>query len=341
MPYETGVSTSPSDLLAKMVTRMSTDGWTTVRLTGAPGTQVSMSDGSAAVTTQFNFLADNSTSIANISCMPSNGDSGSGVNFYAHTGSPNTSGTDGTFIHFGQKLSTADEGFSGNSTAYHFFTGTTTSGRYVHVVLEGTAGVFWHLCFGTIEKAGAFDGGAYMTASSVRSQTDGVHWAFDWAKTTFVNTHWFRNDSHYITKSTTTDAGASRWFENFSFAGNRTTTQHMPGPLYQGGLQSFNQRTPFAPIWIHTFDSAAPTPTSTGWVIAGHIPDMRFVSMDGREPGETIVIGADTWHLFPMHRKTTDGTSTTSVAYTNTHTTGGPAPHNDSNLMGLAYRVVV
>ena len=93
MAFETGTSTSPSNLLSKLVTRLTTDGWTITRTNGAPGTQVSISDGSAAGGAHFHFLADDTAATARWSCQPSRADAGSGVNFYAHTGSPDVSGT--------------------------------------------------------------------------------------------------------------------------------------------------------------------------------------------------------------------------------------------------------
>jgi hypothetical protein len=337
MAFETGVSLSPTDLLNRLVTRLTTDGWTIIRTTGSPGAQVSISDGSAALGTQFNFLADNTAASANIRMQPSTGDGGAGVAFYAHTGSPNTAGTIGTYVSMGHEPSATDQGFSGTHTAYFFFTGTTSAGRYCHIVVEGTAGVYFHMMFGTCEKAGTFNGGAYASATSFDDDSR-LHWMWEFtAPSSTLATNWFRNDDHFTTIGQTTDAGASRWFEDVAFAGNIGGTQNMFGPLYQGGLQAFNQRTPFCPIWLHVFNALAPSSSSTAFKICGHIPDARFVSLDGREPGETIVIGADTWHLFPMHRKTTDGISTTSAAYTNTFTVG-PAPNNDSNLMGLAFR---
>lgn len=337
MAFETGVSLSPTDLLSRLVTRLTTDGWTIIRTNGSPGAQVSISDASAALGTQFNFLADDTAATASWSCQPSAGDGGSGVAFYDHAGSPDNSGSSVGYVSFGHEASTTDQGFSGTHTAYFFFTGTTSAGRYCHVVVEGTAGVYFHLNFGTAEKAGTFDGGAYMSALSVDSDSN-IHWLWDFtAGGGTAGTNWFRNDDHFTSVGQSTDAGVSRWFEDVAFAGNQGGNQQMYAPLYQGGLQSFNQRTPFCPIWLHVFNSISPSPVTTAYKICGHIPDMRFCSMDGREPGETIVIGVDTWHIFPMHRKTTDGVSTTSSAYVNTFT-GGGAPNNDSNLMGLAYR---
>lgn len=341
MSFETGVSLSPSDLLNRLRIRLLADSWTLVRDDGGPGNdQLSMSDGSADQSTQFNFLADDTAATANISCQPSTGDGGAGVDFFNHTGSPNTAGTLNTYVHMGQRQSTTDQGFSGGHTKYFFFTGSTTSGRYCHVVVEGTSGVYWHMAFGTVEKAGAFSGGTYLSASSNTNLLNAAQFMFQFGFSTVAqNTHWFRNDDHYTSIGQTTDGGTSRWFEEVAFAGDVNVSSQLFAPLYQGGLQSFNQRTPFCPIWLHVFNSLTPSPVSTAYKICGHIPDARFVSMDGREPGETIVIGSDTWHIFPMHRKTTDGISVTSAAYINTHVAGS-APNNDSNLMGMAYREV-
>ncbi len=339
MAFETGVSTSPSDLLSKLVTRLTTDGWTIIRTNGGAGADVVISDGSAAETNLFAFRANDTAATASLRCQPAVSDAGMGAAFFAHTGSPNTSGSISTLVPMGHHSSGTDQGFSGPHVAYFFFTGTTSDGRYCHIAVEGTTGVYFHMMFGTCEKAGTFSGGQYVTGMNVGNVASHVQWMWDFAAPGSFGTMWFRNDDHFTTIGQTTDAGVSRWFEDVGFAGNQGSSSHMAGPTYMGGLQAFNQRTPFGPIWCHVFNSLTPTPTSTAWKLCGHIPDARFVSMDGREPGDTIVIGADTWHVFPMHRKTTDGTSTTSDAYDNSFS-GGGAPNNDSNLMGVAFREV-
>ena len=335
MSYETGVSTSPSNLLSKLVTRLTTDGWTIVRTNGSPGAQVSVSDGSATEGNQFNFLADDTAINANISCQPSRADGGAGVAFYNHTGSPKNAGTLGTYVVCGHKSSSTDQGFSGSHTAYHFFTGSTSDGRYCHVVVEGTAGVFWHLSFGTLEKAGSFTGGQYMTALEL-DNSGNVMWPFQFANPVTRATQWVRCDEFFTGISVTTDGGSSRWFEDIGMAHNQGNAQGLVKAYYQGGLINFSQRTPFAPNLISVWNSLTPSISVTNYKILGHTPDLRLVSMDGRESSEQIIIGSDTWHIFPVHRKTTDGTSTTSSAYINTFT-GGGAPNHDSNLAGFAY----
>lgn len=335
MAYETGVSLSPSNLLSKLVTRLTTDGWTIVRTNGSPGTQVSVSDGSATESNQFNFLADDTAATANLSGQPSRTDGGAGVAFYAHTGSPNTSGTVGTFVSCGHRSSATDQGFSGSHTAYHFFTGSTSDGRYCHIVVEGTAGVFWHLSFGTLEKAGTFTGGQYMTGLHVDS-VGNVMWPFQFGNPTSRGTQWVRCDEFFTSVGQTTDGGTSRWFEDIGNAHNIGGSQGLYRGYYMGGLIPYSQRTPFGPNLILVWNSTSPSAPTTNYKILGHVPDLRLCSMDGRESSETITIGSDTWHIFPVHRKTTDGVSTTSSAYVNTWVAGS-APNNDSNIAGFAY----
>ena len=100
-----------------------------------------------------------------------------------------------------------------------------------------------------------------------------------------------------------------------------------------GGLQNFNQRSPFGPNWSWVWPLKSPLVGNDAFIINGHTPDLRLVSMDGRTPDEVVTIGADDWHIIPMHRKTL------REAYTNV-TTGGSAPNNDSGLMGFAYKEI-
>lgn len=336
MAFETGVSTSPSNLLALLNTRLSTDGWTIVRNNGlaesGSSLQLSVSDPAATETNQFNFVAfDTPVATSRWEFQLATGDGGASVNFYNHTGTPNSSGSNGTFTRFGHThASTADQGFSGTSIAYFFFSGANPSGdRYCHIVLEGTAGVYWHAMFGTIEKAGAFTGGQYTAASLTQHTVSGLHWPFQFAPSIVSGKPWIRFDNVF-------SSGSPGWRELNGQFGNIGGASPVLG-MFGGGLDDQTQRTPFAPMLVPYWASETPTVGSTQYVLAGHLPDVMQCSMEGREPGETVTLGSDTWHLFPVHRKTTDGVSTTTAAYINTNV-AGPVPNNDSNIMGIAYR---
>ena len=336
MAYQTGVSTSPSNLLTSLATRLSTDGWTIVRSNGlaesGSSLQLSVSDPGIPEGNQYNFVAyDSPAANARWDFQPSTGDSGSSANFYAHTGSPDNSGSNETYCRFGNnRISGADQGFAGSSVAYHFFSGTTPSGaRYCHIVVEGTAGVFFHIHFGTYEKAGSFIGGQYATMHVQDADNSSQQsWPLQFNPNIQCGRAWHRFDDYK-------GSGSPGWRRLYGFTSNNGASD-LTRALYQGGLDEATQRTPFGPILMPYWETNTPS-TSNAWVLAGHIPDLMAVSMDGREPGEIITLGSDDWHLFPIHRKTTDGTSVTTSAYQNTYTSGS-APNNDSNLMGLAYR---
>ena len=334
MAYETGVSSSPTDLVSKIYTRAGTDGWTQVRnngaVTGSSGNQHSISDSGV----QFNMVGFDTTNQGEIRLQPSTGDGGAGVQFYNHTGSPNTTGSNGTFVRCGHGDASFELGFTGSHVAYHLFSGDTPGGaKYIHAVVEGVAGVFFHLWMGTIEKAGTFTGGAYATGTCYRTATSSVVWPFGFGHSTTLATQWIRGDSLYT-------AGSPGWRTLQGFAHKVSAT--LPGmaeDTYYGGALAFNGRTPMGPVLAPFWNTTGtPTVTTTGWYLLGHLPDVRLISMEGREPGEQIELGGDTWHCFPVYRKTTDGTSITTDAFSPTFTASSGSNTYDSNIAGFAYR---
>lgn len=343
MSYETGTTVSHTELLTKLYARLGTDDWTQIRANGGPASdQRLVSDPGATETNVFAFAPLGTGATASWKCQPGVSDAGGGVgvDVWDHTGSPDASGGDATYVKFGQPNGVATQGFDGASIAYHFFTGTNADGsRYCHVVLEGELGRFWHLSFGTILKAGTLSGGQYMTASSTGSDGQNFNWAFDNIFNSGDDTgcQWIRDDDNFNASQFTTDGGTSGWFRNMALAGTRSSNQNMFLSLFAGGQQNWNQRTPLCPIWAQTFNTnTVPNYSSTQFIFLGQIPDIRFVSMNGRQDGEEIVIGSDTWHFFPMHRKATNA-SDDSDSY-DSKFTAGSAPNYVSNLMGLAYR---
>ncbi len=332
MAFETGVSTSPSNLLSLLQTRLSTDGWTIVRANGLAETgsslQLSVSDPGIAEGNQYNMVAFDTGTAPRWAIQPSTGDGGAGVNFYNHTGSPNSSGSVGTSLLFGNTdLSTTDQGFGGASIAYFFFSGTTPSGaRYCHVVLEGTAGVYFHFAFGTVEKAGTFTGGQYATATSVQHNNFDQVWPFQFLQDVSRSQCYVRGDSLL-------SAGSPGWRRLQAFAHALNSGALPLRFLYYGGLDTSTQRTPFAPMLIPFWSLDIPSLSTTSSIILGHVPDIMLVSMDGREPGAILTLGSDDWYIFPAHFKTQVNSS---VSYTSSVTGGTPA--NTSNLAGYAYR---
>src|SRR5258706_1477045 len=235
MAYETGVATSPSDLLTKIGVFAQTQGWT-LHTGGAGGDapgQVSLDDGAGFV---MNMIAD----VANkrISFQPSTAYVGAGTSFFNHTGSPSTAGTGTTFGQF--SLDT------GPFIAYYLFANTTAP-RYVHCVVEITNGIFGHFHFGVCTKFGTYTGGGYAPSLAWGTSTGNSHVPFNRASNQTPSSlppAWVR--AHGIFS-----AGTPTWHRDIGqvclSAGAGGAEDSFTHHLYRGGTSLRFGRSPLAP----------------------------------------------------------------------------------------------
>ena len=282
---------------------------------------------------QFNMVAhDTPADRAEIKFCPSTGDSGAGAEFYAHTGSPAASGVRSETCQMGHGGavggSSFDLGFSGAHTGYHIYTDTNPDGsRYLHGWVEGTTNTFWHFAMGTFVKSGTYGGGQYCAATYIDG-FESFHTPFQWPSFAGANTAAFvRMDSAF-------GSGIPGWRKMFGWAFDQGSDDSFLGGAFYGGQNSFNLRTPLGPIIQPYWNSDSPSSTSSAWKFMGHTQDLRLVSMDGLEPKQTIVLGADTWDIIPAFRK---GIETAASAYVKT----GTDQDQTTNQMGYAYRRTV
>ncbi|KKN40604.1 hypothetical protein LCGC14_0731650 [marine sediment metagenome] len=345
MAYETGVSTSPQDFLNKLVTFAVLSGWTSVRTNGqiAPGvpveqdtsgSQSSILDPGATLPgvedAQFNFVAhDSPADRAEIKICPSTGDGGASTEFWDHPGSPAASDSRAETVQMGHGGAlvghSIDLGFSGSHVAYSLYSGQNTDGsRYLHGWIEGTVNTFWHIAFGTIEKSGAYDGGQYVTATYIDG-FERFHTPFQFDSSQASQT------VSYVRMDNAFTSGSPGWRDLHGWAFDQDTDDNMLNALFFGGQNSFNLRSPLAPVLVPYWESDAPSATTSNWKFLGCVTDMRLVSMDGLEPKAVIVLGGDTWDVIPAFRK---GTESGSSAYVKT----GTDQNQTSNQMGYAYR---
>lgn len=199
---------------------------------------------------------------------------------------------------------------AGPYVAYHFFTGTSPD--YLHVVVEKTAGVFKHFVMGQLVKNGTFTGGEYVGA---------VYWHPTIVNVSTTPNH-PDNAYHtcpfdaYCISTTATNKGAVRadidaksnnWMifnDASSYDGNRAkgvvrgSNRGLLEVLHERSPSEFNQITPFLPIPV-----AVERPSSMVSPL-GHVPDMRYVNMTNLTPGSTITFGVDEWMVFPLIQKT-------------------------------------
>lgn len=320
MAFETGTTSSPSDLLSKLNTFLTANGWTSN--TGGTGgdpanSQYSFNDGAGG---HFHLIPQNTN--GEIHGQPATGYINSSTQFYAHTGSPSTAGTAGTFAKCG--------GLPTSGTNTYWFFAPNAAPRFVHVVVRFTAGEFTHLSFGTGSKYGTFTGARYMTALSWRpTVVPGIQMPFSNDK---ASTH----SAHYVQMDGAFGLGSPpNWFKGPCFGfGNLTqpATWGWSFALFAGGLIDQTQRTPFAPIYLKAEQAGTPGQT----IIMGHVVDARLCSMESRNPdGEVVTIGSDQWYIFPVRR-----TGATPLNTAQAYDITGTQPNHVTNYAGLAYRRV-
>lgn len=286
MDYETGISTSPSDLISKLVTFAVANGWTnTAKTTGN-----CLSKGSI-------FVGLGATS-SNTQVSLRGGTSSAGTDWNALTNNPGYS----VVVNCG----------AGPFVAYHLFAGEEGGSEYLHAVVEFASGRYRHFTLGALVKHGAYTGGTYV---------DGVNWN---ASTNFINQP--DAQQHTVICCANTDNGSGHVYADFDAktnnwvrvrgAGDFTTT-FGPGSVRSNGINQmfpnlgyarFNLRNLTAPLTY--FANRASSLRSP----LGRIPNMRQVGMANLESGAILAIGGDEWKCFPIAQRTeTWGSGSSSI----------------------------
>lgn len=276
MDYETGTATDPADLISKLGTFATGDGWTVSSVTGGV---VFRKD------TVVVGVATDSDEIFLRGAITFNG----GAAWNAQT---NNSGTTLT-INCG----------AGPFPSYHFWSGAEDGADYLHVAFEIASGIYRHFVMGELVKSGAYTGGVYV---------DGVFWS---TSTTQQNSPYNTSsqtvcdsDGGIITAHVWADydSKTNNWQlvdtgNNVSNA-NRMTgsgrSQSMTDYISTIGVMSWNLRNIMHPL--NYFANRASSLRSP----IGRIPDMRKIGMQDLVPTEIITIGGDDWMVLPVVQRT-------------------------------------
>ena len=138
---------------------------------------------------------------------------------------------------------------------------------------------------------------------------------------TSVHAQWFRTDG-------VLGAGSPNWTREFGPMQNVTAMSNYLNPdkqLWLGGLMPITQRTILAPIFLRKNLTVANPGRN---VTLGRVQDVRMVSMEFHSGGDEIVIGSDTWKIFPPRAKDTGALGGAMTLFTTT----------SSGYHGLAFR---
>lgn len=328
MAYQTGSAADQTDLMSKLSTFATANGYTQDYYNG---TNRHLSLSRAADNLYVSFAWDG---VDHIQMYQALGYSGT------HNEQPwnqlNDSGNGNsdpdTYPDRGRQVSKIG---NGAFTAYHFF--AYTNPHNIHVVLEFSPGLYRHFGFGKVDKVGSWTGGAWCA---------GHLW--NWAGYTQYgayplpshNAHSVLMDGALIPGSTyygtyNTDAGGtlhiegvpgqaatSKWGHSLDYTtddGDIGTDRAGNSRIRIGGgcrkgiaLAQFgfvlpdlaNGFVPIIPMEIFYFRGDG---GDSGWYYLGRMHNIGHIHLHGINVAQEITVGADTWKCFPTVRKSNVG----------------------------------
>lgn len=298
MSYETGPATTHEDLINKLSTFLTANGFTQDEHdTGSNEFAIHLTSGA---TVFVSMLYDNTNIITLHQALAFTGGNAPGTH-------PNDSGNGGVTERRWSGIG------AGPFPAYHFFTDDTT---YAHIVLEYTAGLYRHMIFGQIIKEGTWTGGEYCAAHSWAASPNnddptasGHALLFD-SRTAAVAD----GGTIHIEGLPDEPSASTMWGAMFSGTAAGLDTAGVAREVLHGGIRDSYLHRAFGhvradpasgnvsliPIEVYRRRTA---PSPDEMMKLGVLPDIRAINMHFFESGQEFTQGADTWKVFPWTRK--------------------------------------
>lgn len=285
--YETGVATSPSDLLNKLGVFVEANGWSY----DAAASGAVIYNGASGVGIFAGILAG-ATDIQTRGCLG-----------YSPAAAWNAQPGNAGLTH------TINVG-AGPYTSYHCWVGDEDGNDYVHLTIEKSAGEFRHWALGRLVPFGSITGGVYCDGTWLEDNTtfrnspeSGSHRHLCDANTNLTGGHvWVDYDAKVNTWQAVTDSQAT----NRHFGSTRSGG--MWSNFHTIGYQNWNFRTPQWPMTY--FANRASNLRSP----IGRMPNIRAVNVRNFFPGQEVTIGSDVWKIFPVFQKQIGSVANTIVS---------------------------
>lgn len=330
MAFTSGTATDLEDLIADISTFLQANGWTEDRRDNAAGI-VGWSKNSIFVSGRWDPADPQALSLHQATAaLPASGtepgdatgDSGNGYN--TSSSHSNTNLRTERYVELG----------NGPFVHYAIFE-QDASPAYVHIVVETSTDIFAHFGFGELDKVGdGWTGGEYCYGNVHESSTE-----------LFANSTWlldgvFGNTSGNDERQAATirisgfpsQLAGSVWGQVWGRCRNDANAPDDTAGNPKVGIQGGFRAGPFAKHWgVMSADKL------TGMIpmysigcfycdnvndyvyFIGWQPDVRAVNMRGIAAKEQVVIGSDTWHIYPAtQRDIGNGSGTTGymgIAY--------------------------
>lgn len=307
MAYAELTATSPDDVIDKIATFASSNGWTIHR------NNLVSTNRTLTLSKGTDYIHVYNTNNTDIYLLISVGYDGA----LAPSAQPNPSGSAQTNL------------LAGPYTKLYLFADSSPS-NYIHVAVETSGGIFRHMSFGMMDKLGTWTGGTYV---------DGTYWelgnltAYFWgdyhsalfcSRSNVPNTTCgsIRCD---IAEDSVTNGFARLTDNGFSYraytglycgrSNNADGTGYLTSQFYDRNAAPFSSQVTLGTILADV------SRTGGFWSTLGAFPNVRYLNIANFAPGQEITIGTDTWKVFPMLRKGvgTWGNPAGNIPYSNNH----------------------
>ena len=313
MAYLTGTATSPTDLLQQLVAWLNTLGWTTeMSKADTNGWRAHLSKSGVYV----NLRANAGTKTGLWGYFLGWNDPANGIGIYVGTG--HSAGAawhaqPGGPIAYGQTYTVGAwmRVPAAGPVAYHFF---EDGAGNILVVSEVTAGIFSHMGWGAVEKAGSWTGGAYFFGDK-SSYASGAVGAYDSLNAYCPASHGAYNGGIAAFLRADVDTFTGKWLSIGSnesggsdgYTGRRADSGQQGRDIPSDKIprcaadfmarqtSSLNAQANLVPIrWYAKRDDG-------GYSLLGRIPAIYAsnAAAKGYAVGSTFAIGADTFMVFP------------------------------------------
>ena len=311
MAYQTGSAVDLEDLLSKLFTFATANGWVQDQLDNSIN-QAALHKGTVFISMAWNTTSTTGEMSIHQATAYVGGnrpgthtnDSGNGFNTSASPTQPQIITERCVFGIL-----------NGPYASYHFFE-QDSGPAYLHVVVQVSSSVYRHFGFGNLVKTGDWTGGAYcyghyQNSSSPIAQTNSA--LFDGLFSNLTNP---RRAATIHVESLPNEPVASKWGQIW---GQNDVTE----PADEAGNAKMNIQGGFSggPIafafgWLKAGTSSGLIPsypialyyvddTVNNFVyFLGFMPDVRGVNIATIAPEQEVTIGADIWIFFPSSQQT-------------------------------------
>lgn len=325
MAYETGTATDLANLLGKLLTFATANGWTQDEFDTVNG-KIAFHKNNIYISGRWNVATPLVLSIHQALGYTGGNEPGTHPN---DSGNGYNTTSDHTNTLLDNERSVPNIG-DGSFPSYYFF----EDDNYLHVVVEISSNVFRHLHFGEIDKYSDWTGGEYCCAQYqwVAGPIDfRNNCCFDGLFEDTGGDNKRRASTIHIEGMPNQDA-ASKWGQIWGYHDSAATipddTAGEAKISCQGGFRGGPIARMFA--WIPSGSTSGMismvqiglwyVDISTSFVyLLGYLPDVRFLNIRNFAPKQEITIGSDVWVIFPLSEKTTSaGVNTTyysGIAY--------------------------